>query len=895
MTNLMKITWIGFLPLLLVACQKGPSSNTSQQPEALLQQDSLSIDCGNLSQNEIRNARLVGPETVTQNKAATFALAGVSNCGAHQKLMTFTEPGTFQVSASLKTDSGTVQLTAITQVVGSSLELTGPVIGVEGLPLVFSLSNPDNLVINSLAWDFGDGNTSVGGTSATTVYSMPGEYVVAAVATFADGSSKQVTHALTVVPLEDSFLCVKGFAVVSPATGVAGEAIDMSVFLPSCLQGKVTHVAWNFGDASAGNGLSVTHTYNQEGVYDVIVSVFHPNTDVLWFNYPVKITVSAATSSTTSTTLPPVCVEGTTRDKLEPITSVTLQCGVNGQQTTDSQVTITEQCQRVGGVLGFFEVNRKTQVVRVGLCEGQSCQLPDGAFIRDGDSRLMYSSQLPASSCASVSQVRTCQNGVLAGTSSFSHLNCTNGCENFGPSGTVKSAVVTGQTQVALTCQYGETGFFDLFNQVADQTCQSGTVVTSNSRTGSLITKGQCPVYGWVGTEEYTACTAACGGTQTRIYQCQDASGQLALPERCGVLTAENRACDGDPAQVRRVETSTTTEEANSSAICPKNQIGVIVNQREITTTKTFACIDHSVQLESSVNTAAPWVEERYCRDYVAHRCSQDSLNNAQGKKRMEWMVRCANQVPLIKEFLENFATVTGDVNGAEYSLTSNSRVLYPTFMNRVGKTEKPWIAPKGTGSDNNCTVPSTAYIAAVCVSSCATPEEQIIAQEVASGKLAAVTFIQALTKNYQFVGTLASHSGMSSRELKKTKVDQWVTELLDTDHEILEFRTLSGGLLKVTPNHPLVSDEGKMKLAVDFKVGESLVKLGGVKDEIVSITEVPYFGKVYNLFVKSADPIKNVVVTNGYLNGTAFYQNEGSKHLNRVIFRKRVTQGVFE
>jgi hypothetical protein len=50
----------------------------------------------------------------------------------------------------------------------------------------------------------------------------------------------------------------------------------------------------------------------------------------------------------------------------------------------------------------------------------------------------------------------------------------------------------------------------------------------------------------------------------------------------------------------------------------------------------------------------------------------------------------------------------------------------------------------------------------------------------------------------------------------------------------------------------------------------------------------------VYNVFVQSADLHQNIVITNGYLNGTAFYQNEGAQFMNREVLRKRLTQAVF-
>lgn len=911
MKNLMLVTRIVGLCLLVSACQKG--NETGAPMPQVDTQVGLNIDCGRVSHDEMGNASLKGPEVAQKGQPVTYSLSGVEGC-ASEKVMAFENEGTYQVSAQLKTGSESITLSVVTQVIGSSLSITGPRVAVEGLNATFSLSNPEQIAISSIVWDFGDGSGSSGGNSVTTVYGTAGEYELSALVGMRDGNSKRVVYPVTVVPLEDQFLCVRGFNIASPASSMVGVPVNFSAFLPSCLQGQVTRIEWNFGDGGNGSGLSVSHSYDQVGSYTVIATVYHPVSGNVWFNYPVQISIenNPEPTTTTSTTLPPstttsttvstttttlpACVEGETRERQGALSSRTLQCGVGGSQVNEYQEVIVERCENQGDHFGFKEISRREELVREGQCQGQSCTLPDGSELKHGQSRLMFSATNPSAACSTVSQVRTCQNGVLGGSNNYSHLSCTDGCENFGPNGTTQTGVVTGQVQVPLQCQFGETGFFDVFNQVADMTCVSGTVVTSNSRQGGLVTAGQCPGYSWQPTNEYTACTAACGGVQTRIYECKDSSGNLATPDRCGQLQAETRVCDGDKESVRRSDTVVTQEEANSSAVCPKNQIGVVVKQRDVTVTNVYACIDHSVKLESSNTSYGPWVEERYCRDFVAHRCSQDSLNNTEAHKRYEWLVKCAPQVPVIKEFLDQFEDVQAKSGKEKFTLDGSGRILYPTFMNRATKPEKAWIAPKGAkGENTSCNVPNTVYVAAVCVSSCATPEELIIAEDVKTGKLSGVPFINALTSNIKFVGTLSSHSGMNSKELKKTRVDQWVTELVDSEHQILEFRTKSGGLLKVTLNHPLVSEEGKMREAVDFKVGDSLVKLGGVKDEIVSITQVPYFGKVYNVFVKSNDLIKNVVVTNGYLNGTAFYQNEGSKHLNRVVFQKRITRGVFE
>ena len=128
-----------------------------------------------------------------------------------------------------------------------------------------------------------------------------------------------------------------------------------------------------------------------------------------------------------------------------------------------------------------------------------------------------------------------------------------------------------------------------------------------------------------------------------------------------------------------------------------------------------------------------------------------------------------------------------------------------------------------------------------------------------------------------------------------RTKVQQWVTELIDTNQEIIDFKMKSGRSLRLTPNHPVVAADGSLKLAADFEVGESLVELGGKLDEIVSAERINYFGKVYNLFVQSAEIHKNIVITNGYLNGTAYFQNQGAENMNRKIFKNNLTAGIFK
>ena len=403
--------------------------------------------------------------------------------------------------------------------------------------------------------------------------------------------------------------------------------------------------------------------------------------------------------------------------------------------------------------------------------------------------------------------------------------------------------------------------------------------------------------YAYVATETWGSCSADCGGQQTRVSQCRSSAGAIVDDSLCAgqIKPVESRLCDGNPFAVIRSEQAVTVEDAGSSNKCPSNQIGVIISERDKIVTSNYACIDHSVKLASQTTTYSAWKTESYCRDFVAHRCSQDSLSNQQAQGRYEWMLKCQSSVPVIADFLSTFNDVKAKKGKVRLTLdprNPNAQHLYPTFMNRATNPEKSWKAPVTKSA--SCNVPASVYVAAVCVSSCATPEQQILVEIKEGRRMKYMSFIEALTQNIAKVATMATANSMSSQQIQRTSVQQWVTELIDTTHEIIEFKMQSGRALKLTPNHPVLAADGSMKLAGEFKVGESLVLLGGVLDPIISADHVQYFGKVYNVFTHSAEIHKNIVITNGYLNGTAYFQNQGAKDVNRNLFKNKLTAGIF-
>jgi hypothetical protein len=85
------------------------------------------------------------------------------------------------------------------------------------------------------------------------------------------------------------------------------------------------------------------------------------------------------------------------------------------------------------------------------------------------------------------------------------------------------------------------------------------------------------------------------------------------------------------------------------------------------------------------------------------------------------------------------------------------------------------------------------------------------------------------------------------------------------------------------------VDENGVVKTADKFKVGESLIHYLTGLDPIVSIKKEGYFGKVYNLAPNTKLPLSNILVAQGYLNGSSYFQNDGVDLQNRKLLRRTV------
>ncbi|MBL4818843.1 MAG: hypothetical protein JKY15_06390 [Deltaproteobacteria bacterium] len=254
---------------------------------------------------------------------------------------------------------------------------------------------------------------------------------------------------------------------------------------------------------------------------------------------------------------------------------------------------------------------------------------------------------------------------------------------------------------------------------------------------------------------------------------------------------------------------------------------------------------------------------------------SGDSLDAQQAVRRRAWASRC-------------FPHHRGAINFHSQMLDEATNKLsegYPTFAhiedNGVISNPENWFAP--TDEQADCTLPNNYFLITYCAAGCYMPKERVWFQN--SDVEIGIAHEQQLSQ----VMTLDSNFDYPNLKFSSSDVESYITDLVPGWQDILEITALSGGSIRVTTNHPLVDGEGRMRSAHSLTTQDSLMRSDGKLDPIISVDSKKYFGKVYNLEVTNQNLSEKIIVAEGYLNGTLYYQNEGLKDLNRIILRTNV------
>jgi len=140
--------------------------------------------------------------------------------------------------------------------------------GKEGGSLTFdglASNDPDGTIV-SYDWNFGDGNTGIGSTT-NHVYADNGSYTVSLTVTDDKGATASDTALVTVSNVAPTA------SANGPYSGNEGSVVTLSgsVTDPGTID---THTFdWSFGDLTSGAGKTVSHTYSDNGLYTITLTV----------------------------------------------------------------------------------------------------------------------------------------------------------------------------------------------------------------------------------------------------------------------------------------------------------------------------------------------------------------------------------------------------------------------------------------------------------------------------------------------------------------------------------------------------------------------------------------------------------------------------------------------
>lgn len=190
-------------------------------------------------------------------------------------------------------------------------------------------------------------------------------------------------------------------------------------------------------------------------------------------------------------------------------------------------------------------------------------------------------------------------------------------------------------------------------------------------------------------------------------------------------------------------------------------------------------------------------------------------------------------------------------------------------------------------GVFSRCEKPADVRPFAFCKIGCYAPEQRI------TFSTGPTRIDEAFEQRRRDIVTLAPDATFEALKLMDNRVHSYIADVLPREQELLTFTMESGGVLRVTPDHPIVDEEGMVRAASEFQNGDRLVKADGTFDPIRSIVKGKFFGKVYNVQPETKDPTSNVVIAEGYLNASHKYQSPELRYMNRRLVRETVDQAL--
>ena len=148
-----------------------------------------------------------------------------------------------------------------------------PTSGVAPLEVSFNASNSSDSdgTIVSYAWDFKDGYTG-NGVTVNHTFNSTGSYNVLLTVIDNEGATDSTTKNITITETLSNQSPTASFT-ATPTSGVAPLTVSFNASSSSDSDGTIVSYAWDFKDGYTGNGVTVNHTFNSTGSYNVGLTV----------------------------------------------------------------------------------------------------------------------------------------------------------------------------------------------------------------------------------------------------------------------------------------------------------------------------------------------------------------------------------------------------------------------------------------------------------------------------------------------------------------------------------------------------------------------------------------------------------------------------------------------
>jgi large repetitive protein len=187
----------------------------------------------------------------------------------------FADNGNYSVVLTVTDKDGavTTQTTVVKvdNVAPNIVSVTKPAQINEGQAVEFKATAIDPGVNDTLtySWNFGDGTAATNGQNATHAFADNGNYSVVLTVTDKDGAVTTQTTAVKVDNVAPNIV-----SIAKPAQINEGQAVEFKATATDPGVNDTLTYSWNFGDGTAAtNGQNATHTFADNGNYNVILTV----------------------------------------------------------------------------------------------------------------------------------------------------------------------------------------------------------------------------------------------------------------------------------------------------------------------------------------------------------------------------------------------------------------------------------------------------------------------------------------------------------------------------------------------------------------------------------------------------------------------------------------------